>query len=104
MYNIIKNALVNKGKCIGMAIGLTAGMAIGYVAASRCMCSGNSSKSRSNSKSGKNMKDKLVKCGNDIVEGVVDTAGKIRNTMYCDCDDNGACRIPDQDKQDTDNE
>ncbi len=113
MVNLLKGMLLGKeaskaleckGKIIGMVIGLGAGMVAGYAVAtcvSGCKCNSENTPRRYGRQGGNcnSMGEKIKKCGSNLVNKIVDTAaGEIKNTMYCDCDDNGAIRIPDEDE------
>ena len=83
------SALVSKGKIVGMLIGFSAGAVAGAWAmkciGKACMC-----------------KKQPKKYGNcSIVNEVVDAASKIKSTLDCDCDDEGAGHIPEEEKDDT---
>ena len=55
------DALVCKGKCIGMMIGLAAGMAIGYASA-LCIAP---------SQAGAKLRQKIADCGNNMMNKVL---------------------------------
>ena len=81
------NALVSKGKIVGMMIGFAAGVAAGMCA---LKCYGKMCKCNTGVKN--------YNC-NSMVDEVVDAASKIKNTLCCDCDDEGAARIPEEQKR-----
>lgn len=83
------NALVSKGKIVGMMIGFAAGVATGMCA---IKCYGKMCKCKTN--------EKNYNCNcNSMVDEVVDAASKIKSTLCCDCDDEGTARIPQEQKR-----